>query len=457
MARQAGIAVVFIVLARFVSPDEFGVVALALVIINFFALWADLGAEPMIARLGHTDAAELSAGFLPRVALVGLSVASLITFLAGVIAEVLTKPEMQGPLRVLAWIIPLAGASAVLRGYCSASGRFVALAVSEVAALLFSGGMALWLALNVGGTVALEAQVVASYATAFAVLAFFALADIVRAPRTARAPWGAASGFAGFIAINYWARNADNLLVGRFLGLEALGLYERAYQLMFVPVSQLSGALGRIMVPLLAQHWDEVVRLRAAYTKGVQAVACSALPLLVTMSATAPDLSVVLFGPNWYGLASLLTPLAAAGALQSVSGTVGWLYQASGRGRVFLRNGLLFGLLSLCGIVIGVVLGSSESVAFAYSCTAVILFVPVLAAGARVGGFSVKYVLHGVAPMLVAGPVAWCMTRGILAHIGLPPVLRLSLAGVVCLAVFYGTVFAIRPRIFRSVLGWSKV
>ena len=121
------------------------------------------------------------------------------------------------------------------------------IALSEVLAALFAGATALILANRGFGALALEFQILVSYLTVAVVLASCAIVPIARGKRAGPTKSGDAVsgwGFAGFAAVNYWSRNIDNLLVGRFLGAAQLGLYERAYTLMYVPATQVTAALG---------------------------------------------------------------------------------------------------------------------------------------------------------------------------------------------------------------------
>ena len=455
LVRQLGVASTFIVLARYISPAEFGTVTLALVIVNFFSLWADLGSEPLIARSPPQEAGAKAAAFAWRVLLTSVIIALLVAVFASLIGKALASPEIEHALALLAAVIPMAGAAGVLRGICASTGRFGVLATAEVVGFVAAAAIAVSLAVQGNGVLALQAQVLVSYGASLVVLALPTIPTLVGARHSrARREAGAARGFAGFIAINFWARNADNLLVGRFLGLESLGLYERAYMLMYVPATQVSGALGRVMVPVLAQSWGEREILARRYIRAVQAIAFSVAPLLIWMSASASELSVFIFGPDWHELGSLLAPLAAAGAAQSLSSTVGWLYQASGNGAAFFRNGLLFSALTIVGICIGILRGSPQGVAMAYAVTSGLLFLPIIAFGLKVAGIPKRTFLHGLWPFMLAGPLAWLAARLSLDLIDGPPALQLGISLIVLGVVFGGVVVLVKPEfagVFRAV------
>jgi PST family polysaccharide transporter len=149
LTRQAGTAALFVVLARFISPDTFGVVALALVLVNFFVLWADLGAEPMVSRLSAIEAASYAVRSASVALLFSVCVAATLYLGSSQIGDLLGKNSISGPLATMSIAIPLSSMTAVLRGYCSASARFKTIAVSEL--LGFGSGALLAITLTIAG------------------------------------------------------------------------------------------------------------------------------------------------------------------------------------------------------------------------------------------------------------------------------------------------------------------
>jgi PST family polysaccharide transporter len=219
--------------------------------------------------------------------------------------------------------------------------------------------------------------------------------------QAARELWKFGAGQTGFTAINYWARNADDILIGRFVGPFELGLYSRAYQLMRLPLTQVSQVVGQVMFPVMARMQDDHQRVRRVYLDAVSAIALVAFPLMTGIAAASPELVPAVLGPRWSGAVVLLQILAVAGVPQSVGLTVGWIYQSQGRTDVMLRWGLGASALALLAFAIGVRWGA-VGVASAYALQSVVLVVFSFRSAGRLIGLGVTPILRVVATPLVA-------------------------------------------------------
>jgi O-antigen/teichoic acid export membrane protein len=110
---------------------------------------------------------------------------------------------------------------------------------------------------------------------------------------------GFGAGFTTARVANFLANQGDNLVVGRTLGPEALGIYTRAYQLMAVPTTLFGDVLDRVLFPTMARVQGDPARLAAAYLQAVASIALVMLPVGVVMTVVAPEFITVLFGPRW--------------------------------------------------------------------------------------------------------------------------------------------------------------
>jgi len=157
----------------------------------------------------------------------------------------------------------------------------------------------------------------------------------------------------GFNILNFVIRNADNVLIGRYLGAQSLGLYDLAYRVMLSSLQLVSGAFARALFPIYARLRDDHRRLGAAYLKVTGAVALIAFPVMFGIVGIAEPFVDAAFGPQWAAVVPLLLILAPVGALQAISTTVGNIYQALGRTDLLVRFAAVAGLLSVAAFVIG--------------------------------------------------------------------------------------------------------
>jgi PST family polysaccharide transporter len=192
-----------------------------------------------------------------------------------------------------------------------------------------------------------------------------------------------------FTILNYWARSLDNLLIGLWLGEHELGLYMRAYALMLLPISQLTGVLSNSMLPALSQLQDDVASARQTYLDVAALVAFVAFPLMLGLSAVASPFMIALYGPQWAGAAPMLLLLAPAGALQAIMNPAGWIYISKGRTDLMFRWGLIGCFSMMASFVVGVRLGSGVAVAASYLLVNLVLVLPAFLYAGRLIGIEI--------------------------------------------------------------------
>ena len=181
----------------------------------------------------------------------------------------------------------------------------------------------------------------------------------------------------GFTVTNYFARNLDNLLIGRFWGAEQLGLYSKAYQLLLLPIRQINAPLSAVSVPALSALADDSERYRQAYLRILEKIAIITMPGMAFAMATADWLVLIVLGPRWVEVAKIFAVLAASALAQPVANTAGWLFVSQDRSRDMLRWGIVGSTLIVLGIVAGLPWGV-VGVAASYSATTLGLAIPLL-------------------------------------------------------------------------------
>ena len=172
--------------------------------------------------------------------------------------------------------------------------------------------------------------------------------------------WGAVKDLLGFSTnllgtqiLNYWVRNIDNLLIGRFLGTSALGLYSRAYSIMLYPLVNVSRVISRVMFPALSIIRDEKDRVKNLYLRMTRVIAMITFPLMAGLFVTAEPLVLTLLGDRWTDIIPLLKIFTVLGALQSIGTLNGNLYLSQGRADLQFRVSLFLKANVIFAIVIG--------------------------------------------------------------------------------------------------------
>jgi len=213
--------------------------------------------------------------------------------------------------------------------------------------------------------------------------------------------WGFTGNVLGFSFVNYWARNADNMLVGRFLGSAALGYYSRAYGLMLMPITQIISVVSNVMFAALSAIKEDKKRVKRIYLRALNLISFFTFPLMVGLLILAEPFVLTLFGEPWSGMIQVLRILAVVGLLQSLVNPTGWLYLSQGRTDWYFRLGLVNAVAVVAAIAGGIVLGSIEAVAVCYATANLLLFYPNLVIPGRFVGVSFKDIVGTTSGSLV--------------------------------------------------------
>jgi PST family polysaccharide transporter len=360
------------ILARLVTPAEYGLIGMATVVLIFLRRFADFGTGSAIIQRCELGDTQLSSIFWFN-ALLGTALGGLLFVVAPLIARFYDEPGVQPVVAVLALTLPLQSLAIVPDHLLRRRLQFSRWVVRGLAAVAVGGGVGIALALAGGGVWALVGQQLAQAVAAMVALWLavkwrplfsFRFEDI-------REIGGFTSGVVGFNLLNYFVRNTDFLLIGRFLGPVSLGLYALAYRLMRYPAQTLSGVASQTLFPVFSRMGDEQSRISNAYIRVVRYITVITFPIMVGMALTAEDFLVTLFGPQWLSAAPLLVYLALAVLLQPAASLLTAVIWAKGYTQWHLKYAVVQSGLVIAGFAIGLQWGV-EGVAASYLITSLI-------------------------------------------------------------------------------------
>ena len=429
------------ILSRLLSPDVFGVVAMAAVVTNFANLLRDLGTAAAVIQRKELSAPTIAAAYWFSVGS-GVFIGVVLAAAAPLLAGLFRRPDLAGLLRVLALSFPLASLGTVHQALLERDSRFSTVAGIE----MLSSSVGLEVAIV---TAALGAG---AYSIALQTVSVAALSSLQywRAspwrPRRAgtllhelRSIWHFSGPLVGFNLINYLGRNADAMIIGRLLGAVALGPYSMAYRLMLFPVQNFTYVANRALFPIYSRGQDAQAPMRALYLRTAGVIASVTAPLMAGTLALRYPFVHVLMGPKWGLTAQVLTWLAPVGFIQSLSSCGGAIYMALGRTRLMMGLGAIGTAIVVASFVIGVRWGV-VGVARAYLCANLLTAVPVFFITMRLmGGSMGEFVGRVWRPIagaaLMAAGVA--LAQSWMQTIGWPQWLQLIL-GVLLGALLYG-------------------
>ncbi len=369
---------VMAVLSRKLSPADFGLVAMVTVVSSFLSVLADAGLATTVVQKRDLSHDALSTLFWSSLGL-GVVMAGLMVLASPIVARVFGEPRLVVVMPVLGVGFVTGALGKVPSGLLTRALDFRSTAMSDTLAGVTAGVVGVTLALAGAGYWALVAQ---SLTNGMVNAAIRLWASGFR-PRWVfqKEHLGAASQYSGgvvaFNAINYWARNLDKALIGRYLGSAELGYYGRAYALMLYPLDTLNGVLGPVLHPLLARLQDDRSRMARAYGRIVKLVASVALPVMAALAALAPEVVRTLWGPQWSRSVDVFAVLCLVGGFQPVSATFGSVFLALNRTRLLA----VVGFVNACVLMLGMALGVSFGiigVATGYAAAYGLVFLPTL-------------------------------------------------------------------------------
>lgn len=351
--RQGATILATILLARFLGPEAYGIIAQATLYITLTTLLLDQGLSSALIASKNVTSRQLGAASTVNLGLATLLL--LITFLvAGPFAAFMRSPQLPLVLIVLGAGLYLKAGAIVPRVIISRSLNFKALAIAEpgsavlgavvaiIAALFGFSYWSLVLQIMVGDLALLVGMVVAA-----------------RPPRPnlslglLRQTFGFGIRALGDQFISYFARNADNLMVSRFFGATQLSYYALSYRVLLTPIQLIGQVVTRVLFPALARVRDDRARTTPLIQRSVRAVAFIAFPTMLLVSVAAWDVIDVVLGASWLPAAPVLAVLAVTGARQSVTSINSPVMLAMNRPDVQLRFSLTAAVVQIGGMVCG--------------------------------------------------------------------------------------------------------
>lgn len=373
----AGIATT-IVLARLLTPQDYGLVGMVAVVTGFVSMFKDMGLSTATVQRAEVSSEQVSTLFWVNVA-ASLLLMLVTMALSPAVAWFYHEPRLTRITIVFALSLIFGGLTAQHEAILRRQMRFTALAAVELSSLAVSIAVAIVLALRGAGYWALVLSQVA-LGLAYAVGVWSVCGWRPGLPRRytgVRQMLAFGGNLTGFSIVNYFARNLDNMLIGRFWGSAPLGLYARAYQLLLLPIEQINTPVAAVTVPALSRLVDSPERYRQAYLRILEKIAILTMPAMALMIATSDWVVALLLGPRWMGVSRLFALLGIAGLIQPVTNTVGWLFITQGRTQQMLQWGLIGSTIIVVSILAGLPWGAT-GVAASYSLVFVFVVTPLL-------------------------------------------------------------------------------
>jgi len=308
-----------IILARLLVPDDFGLFGLATVVIGFTAMFSDVGAGAFLVYSQDRIEDHVDTAFWANLGIATL-LASGILGAAPFVARFYRRPDLVPVLAVLALSLWLQTAATVHRSLVRRDLRFRSLALIDGFVSLAAFVIAVVLAWRGYGVWSFVLPALLGNAIS-ALLLFYACAWVPRrrfAGGSLRALAPFSGWYVGQALIWYLVLNVDNLMVGKFLGIEELGIYGLAYNYALLPISFIGISLGNVVFAELPRLYSDPPHFWSAYFTSSKLMAALVCPIAATLVIGAPDVFPLLFGPKWTSAIIPFQILAVYGAIRGL-------------------------------------------------------------------------------------------------------------------------------------------
>lgn len=330
-AKVALMLVSTIVLARLLDPTDFGLVAMVTALIGVAEIFRDFGLS-MAALQAKTLTQRQQSNLFWINAGVGAVLSVLAILLAGPIAAFYGEPRLQEIVVFCSMVFVLGGLTTQFRVRINRELRFFTLAWTDFAPYLLAFLAAVIVAANGGGYWALVIQQLTLAGAAL--LMSVALArwwpSLPHRGEQMRPLLNFGVSFAATQLISYATRNVDSIALGRVWGPEPLGMYNRAYQLVTAPLSQINTPLSRVAIPVLSRIGDDDATF-VRYLRQAQLIATYVTASVFLMLAgIGTPLVVLTMGAQWAPAGAILSVLAIGGVFRSINQISYWIYMSRG-------------------------------------------------------------------------------------------------------------------------------
>lgn len=446
-----------IVLARLLAPRDFGLVAIALVVGMFLDHLKDVGTGSALIQRSVISHAIINAVFWLNVA-IGVVLATTVYATAGPLADGLGNADAAPILRAFAGVTFVTSLGQVHHALLRRDLQFRRVAFITTSTALVTAVVSIGLALF---GLQVWALVIGNVAASVGSTILCWICDRWRP--TLRIDLTQLRSIYHYSAhlflvdlLGFFFVQTDKILVSRFLGATALGVYALAQRVLMYPLTAVSGVVGEVVFPVLAKHQDNDAAIRAAFTRASSAVALAAFPLMLGVAVVAQPFVDVVFGPKWSDLVPLVWILAPVGALQTVTFGAGGLLMAKGRTDLLFRWTVVSSLIIITSYFIGLRWGL-VGLCVAYA-VAITLLTPFnLLIGFRLIGMRLRTYALALLPMLVSSLV---MAAAVfIVGQSLAPVageaVRLVVGVVVGIAAYAAMLMVLRPPAVQDV--WQVV
>jgi len=347
-----------VVLARLLTPADFGLVAMVATITGLGQAFADLGLSEATIQRKEISHDQVSALFWINVA-IGLGLTLVTAALAPLLARFYRDPRIVNITLVVSLTFLIGGLKVQPDALLKRQMRFSSTAIRDITGYSLAVPLAIIMAWRGAGYWALVALPLTLNLSSL-IISWLMVNWMPSLPRRG-AQVGSMIAFGGNVAASYFiltvSRSADNVLIGRYIGASPLGLYSRAYNLLMLPVRQLSVPATSVAVSAFSRIQGDAERFARYYLRAVNLIMWIGAPLFGFLFVAAQPVIVLLLGKQWREAAPVFQILAVSGLTQLLLESSMWLFLSRGHSQQLLKLLLIISPVIVGSYAIGLPFG----------------------------------------------------------------------------------------------------
>jgi O-antigen/teichoic acid export membrane protein len=453
-ATRIATAIVFV---RLMTPREYGLAGMVIIFGALVGLFSESSLGAMVVQRKDLTQRDCSTVFWSALAIGAAATLVCVTVGANAVAALYREPDVEPLLQALGFVFVLGAMGTTQLSLLGRAMRFRAIELRVMTATIAGSAVGITAAaLGAGAWAIILQQLTATGVSTAAVWLASRWRPSLTFSRTSLRRFTSVSGsMFGSQSLLFLNKNADNFLIGRFLGPSPLGLYAAAYNVVLLPLNSIVIPAQDVLFPALSRLQDQTARVAYFWCRVTRAITAASAPLLLCLAVVAFDFVDVVFGDRWENAARVIQILALAGFIQSAGALSPRVLPALGRASTLFRFMILAVAVDVAAFAVGLHWGI-VGVAVGYLLVTATIVQPLLVLiTARAVALPVRDFLMNLRGVIEAAVIlVGCgeLVRAALAHASVAPAPRLALVAVAAVAAY---ALALRVRA-RDVLAELK-
>ena len=375
IAKYSGLVVQVLitsVLARLLTPRDFGVIAIATVLIQFFNTISEAGIGPAILVIIELQKNDLNSIFTFTVVL-GIVLGLGFFFCSSLIAKYYDDDQLKPACEWLSLLILFSSADIVTNSLLLKQKKFKIIAIRTITVQIITGVLSIYTAWIGWGIYSLIFSAVSSKIIIFIV-------NYLQNPLWYNFSFSSVKTIRSYSAyqfcfnlVNYFSRNFDKLIIGKFIGMNQLGYYEKSYRLMMLPLSNITYVLTPVIHPIFSELQNDNKKIIDNYLKLIKYIGCLSFPLIAFLFFNAREIILLFFGNQWEASIVPFKILSLTAGLQVIHATSSGIFQATNNTKGLFWASIINAILMIAGFVVSAVIFKTiEAVSYSFLITCTI-------------------------------------------------------------------------------------